>query len=105
MDSRYQDMLDKLVVDREKLHKENERLLNNAQAHELALAKSMADLREHNEALLNVGQALDIYERVKSYGDESFSKQALNLLKDAMKRARASYKAAKDAAESDSDAE
>ena len=105
MDSRYQDMLEKLAVDREKLAKENDRLANNVQARELALAKSMADLSEHATALNNVAQALDVYERVKSYGDESFTKQAFSLLKDATRRARASYKAAKDATGQDTEAE
>lgn len=95
MEDRFADMLQKLHADREKQALRADKLENDIRETDIVRAREMIEIREQSEAINNVQNALSVYDNVVSYGDDALTKQALGLLRDAMRRARTSYKAPK----------
>lgn len=89
-----QDLLAELEVSKQKESLKQEKALTTQVKVQSELFEQASKLKSQTEAVQNVQGALSIAEQLQTldWADEPMKRQAVHLLKDAMKRARASYK-------------
>ena len=97
MENRFDEMLQKLEADRAKQLVRTDKLSNDMADIEVKQAKELIDIREQSEAIMNLQCTVNVLDSIRSMNlvaevSMALEKQAIALLKEAMKRARQSYK-------------